>query len=621
MSNSALETFEAPQQSKYTEPLLFVPGEYKLSQVGRVPYLVAVMSLQDLVNQIKLVEDIPEEARLDWSLEELFQRDISWDRVQTDLVNGYLKDSNKLSFFNSLTIALLPQKGLEIEEIYGEPESSPTARYPNWEKIDVGNICVEYISDRSIGVVRWHKERVFPVAIDGQHRLAALKKYCEEGKDHLGLGVALDTKIPLIFLILDERVGFKGRSENLLGTLREIFIDLNKNARRVPKSRLILLEDLDIQSLCVRTLLASNAKETSSDVLPLSLVIWQEDEAKFDAESRYSHAITSVLNLNEIVHSCLAVKPFEEIDRLDGSQIRRYVAQLNAKLELDPEVEASIKEHLELCVDRQDPFSFKAEHLTAFKQAFSEQWTSRITSVFREFTPYKKYLSEAKQIGAIDGMLADYLLLPEEKREGFKERKKAEHETFNPRLKIETPLEKLKALKENEWAFYVVFQKALFINLFRLETQKESLELGEGVQSRDGFITWWMTQINALYERGVFDLHWKKGQRDLWRGLAKRPDNGTIQYSNAAANRISSFITISIWFNHASPSQDVDTFADSLMQDDSKLPNIVRTAFKGQGMVRSGLETLIGDSDELEDEELEKMVRAELLKRLKAIQE
>jgi DGQHR domain-containing protein len=622
MLKMTLETFEAPQQNKYTEPLLFVPGEYRLSQVGRVPYLVAVMSLQDLVDQIKLVEDLPEEARLDWSLEELFQRDISWDRVQKELVEGYLKDSNKLSFFNSLTIALLPQKGLEIEECYGQPESSPTAAYPDWEKIDVGNICVEYISDRSIGVVRWHKERVFPVAIDGQHRLAALKKYCEEGKDHLGLGVALDTKIPLIFLILDERVGFEGRSENLLVTLREIFIDLNKNARKVPKSRLILLEDLDIQSLCVRTLLASKAKETSSDVLPLSLVVWREDEAKFDAESRFSHAITSVLNLNEIVGSCLGVnRPFEEIDRLDDSQVRRYVTQLNAKLKLDKEVEASIEEHLQLCINRQDPFSFDDEHLTAFRQAFREQWTPHIIRVIREFTPYRKYLSEAEQMGAIDGMLADYLLLPEEKRERFEEKKKAEDETFDPRSEINDRLEKLKALKKNEWAFYVVFQKALFINLFRLETQKESLELGEGVQSRDGFITWWMTQINALYERGVFDLNWKKDQGDLWRGIAKRPDNGAIQYSKAAANRISSFITISIWFNLASPSQDVDTFADSLMQDDSKLPNIVRTAFKGQGMVRSGLETLIGDSDELEDEELEKMVRAELLKRLKAIQE
>ena len=620
MSNSALETFEALQQNKYTEPLLFVPGEYRLSQVGRVNYLVAVMSLQDLVDQIKLVEDIPEKARVDWSLEELFQRDISWDRVQTELVNGYLKDSNKQSFFNSLTIALLPQKGLEIEEDYGQPESSPTAAYPNWEKIDVGNICVEYGPDKSIGVVRWHKERVFPVAIDGQHRLAALKRYCEEEKDYLSLGVALDTKIPLIFLILDERVGFEGRSENLLVTLREIFIDLNRNARRVPKSRLILLEDLNIQSFCVRTLLASKAKEASSDVLPLSLVVWQADEAKFDADSKFSHAITSVLNLNEIVGFCLDVKPLEEIDRLDGKDVRNHVTRLNAKLELGTGIRKNIKEHLELCLDRQEPFSFKDKHLAAFKQAFSEQWTPHIAGVVREFTPYKKYLSEAKQIGAIDEMLADYLLLPEEKREKFKERKKAEDETFNPRSEIDDPLEKLKDLKKNEWAFYVVFQKALFINLFRLEAQKGSLEIGEIAQSRNDFITWWMAQINELYEHGVFYLDWKKGQGDLWRGIAKRSDNGTIQYSKAAVSRISSFITISIWFNHTSTPQDVNAFANSLIQDDSKLPNIVQNAFKRPGMVKSGLETLISDSDELDDEKLRRRVKAELVKRLKAIQ-
>ena len=619
MSNSTLETIEVPQENKYTEPLLFVPGEYRLSQVGRVYYLVAVMSLRDLVNQIKLVEDIPEEARVSWSLEELFQRDISWDRVQKELVNGYLKDSNKQSFFNSLTIALLPQKGLEIEEDYGEPELSPPAAYPSWEKIDVGNICIEYGPRRSIGVIRWHKDRIFPVAIDGQHRLAALKKYCEEGKDRLLLGDALDTKIPLIFLILDKSVGFKGRSKNLLVTLREIFIDLNRNARKVPQSRVILLEDLNIQAFCVRTLLAEKAREDFPHVLPLSMVIWQEDEWKFDADSKFSYAITSVLNLNDIVGFCLDVKPFEEIDPLDEPRVRTYVTQLSAKLELDTEIEASIKEHLELCIDRQDPFSFKDEHLAAFRKAFKEQWTSHITGVIREFTPYKKYLSEAKQIGAIDGMLADYLLLSKDKQERFKERKKAEDETFNPRLEIEKPLESLKDLKKNEWAFHVVFQKALFINLFRLETQKESLEIGEIGQSRNDFITWWLAQINKLYEHGVFYLNWKKRQGDLWRGIAKRPDNGTIQYSKVAANRISAFITISIWFNHTSTHDDVEAFANTLIEGDRRLPNIVRTAFTARGMVKDGLKTLISDSDELDDEELRKMIKAELVKRLKAI--
>jgi len=633
MSKSKLENFEALQQNKYTEPLLFIPGEYKLSQVGRVPYLVAVMSLEDLVNQIKLVEDIPEEARLDWSLEELFQRDISWDRVRTELVNGYLKDPNKLSFFNSLTIALLPQKGLEIEESYGKPESSPSASYPKWNQIDVGNIRIEYIPDRSIGVVRWHKERVFPVAIDGQHRLAALKQYYEEV--HLTPGVSLETKIPLIILILDERVGFEGRSEkSLIGTLREIFIDLNKNAREVPKSRLILLEDLNIQSFCVRTLLASKAKESSSDVLPLPMVTWREDEAKFDS----GYAITSVLNLNEIVGYCLGRRSIEEIDRLDESQVRGYVDQINAKLELGTETQESIKKHLQSRVGREEPFSFTDEHLAAFREAFRKQWTPHIIRVFWEFGPYKKYFSEAKQIGAIDGMLADYLLLPEEeglpqkkaKRERFKERKKAEDETFNPKLEIDAPLETLENLKENEWAFYVVFQKALFINLFELETQRPSLFNDEIGESRNGFMTWWIAQMNALYDCGVFNLDWKegKGNADLWLGIANNPVSGTIQYSKAAANRISAFITICIWFNNDSTQEDVNAFAESLIGDSDRLPVIVRNAFKNRGMVKEGLESLVKariDHRQEDDEEklarkVKREIKKELVKRLKAIQ-
>ena len=166
-------------------------------------------------------------------------------------------------------------------------------------------------------------------------------------------------------------------------------------------------------------------------------------------------------------------------------------------------------------------------------------------------------------------------------------------------------MEQLRGLKKDEWAFYVVFQKALFINLFGLEAQKESLEIGEASQNRDNFVTWWIEQINKLHESGVFYLNWKQGRGDLWRGIAKRPDNGTIQYSKAAARRLSSFITISIWFNHDSTYQDANVFASSLIADESDLPNIVRTAFKRQGMVRSGLQTLVQlgtDSDDLDDD-------------------
>ena len=624
MSNNGIETFVLPKHDKYTEPLAFIPGKYTLSQAGQVPYFSAVIPLQDLVNQIKLVEDIPEEARLTWSLEELFQRDINWQRVHNELVNGYLKDPNKLNFFNSLTIALLPQDGLKIENQYGEPEysPSPTINNEDWKKIDVGNICVEFNQDESIGILRWHKERIIPVAIDGQHRLAALKQYCEDLTP--GISHELNTKIPLILLILDNRVGFEERhGKSLIETLREIFIDLNRNARGVAKSRLILLDDLNIQSFCVRTLLASHVTDVSTDVLPLSMVTWREDDAKFDVDS--GHSITTVLNLNEIVDICLGGAALEVSDLLGETEVRRYVGNIKSKLELTPEVQQSIDNHLQLCINRVEPFSFKTEHLNTFKEAFRLQWTPHIVQVFREFAPYKKYLLKAEEIGAVDRMLADYLLSSKENRENFKNRKKEEDRTFDPHTKIDVPLTELQELKRNEWAFYVVFQKALFINFFGLDAQRQEFSGREIGDTRESFLTWWLEHINALHERGVFNLDWKAGksEADLWLGIANNPVSGTIQYSRAAANRISAFMTICLWFNSDPAQPEAKAFATSLIEETNiELPTIVRNAFSRT--LRPGLVSLIRakiDTDDPDDEKLMKrMIKSELVKRLKATQ-
>lgn len=616
MSNGILDTFEAQIQNKYTQELIFVPGEFRLSPIGTVPYLAAVMPLRDLVDRIHLVEDIPEETRFDWSLEELFQRDISWDRVKKELVDGYLNDQNKLAFFNSLTIALLPRNGSVIEESYGEAESRPPGRGDGWNRIDVGNICVEHLTSGGIGVIRWNKERIFPVAIDGQHRLAALKEYYNERRETTAPNSPeFDTKIPLIFLILDQRVGFNGRREDsLIRTLREIFIDLNKNAREVPKSRLILLEDQNIQSLCVRTLLADKAKDFSSDVLPLSIVTWREDEPKFDS----GYSFTSVLNLNEIVSCCFDRASLLVTDLLEERRIKQYVDKITAKLQLESSDQESIQEHVQLCISRVEPFSFNEEHLNAFREAFRQQWTPYIVRVFKEFEPYKNYCLTAERIGALDRMLADYLLLPVERREKFKDRKKMDDETFNPDSEIEAPLQELGNLKSNEWAFQVVFQKALFINLFELEPQAPSVFY---INGRDDILTWWISRLNELHGQGVFHLHWKaeKGKADLWLGIANNPGSGSIQYSQAAANRISSFITICIYFKQSNSTLDVDEFANSLMNGSDTLPALVTNAF---AKIRTGLESIVraaAPSDEIDENTLNRDVKSHLVKRLKAL--
>lgn len=616
MPDSSLENFEAPRENMYTDPLLFVQGEYDFSQVGRIPYFSTVMSLRALVDEIKLVEDIPGNTDFDWSLEELFQRDINWKRVKKELVDGYLKDSNKLCFFNSLTIALLPQDNGVITESYGLPISSPPVLYPNWECDDVGNIHIEYGPNKSIGVVQWHKERIFAVVIDGQHRLAALKEYWKELIDNSSATTQdIQLKIPILLLILDERVGFKGRNKKApIKTLREIFIDLNKHARPVPKSRLILLEDMNAQSVGVRTLLKNDVTE-STDKLPLSIVTWREDDAKFDSE----YSITTVLNLNEIVSYCWDGLSLQGLDNLDERRVKDYVREIIGSLHLERKITDSINQRKELCIGRGEPFSFTEDQLTAIQKAFRQQWTPHIARIFREFRPYKLYFSKARDIGAINGILRDYLLLPKDQREKFCKRKKMENQTFNPRVTIEFPLAELEALKKGEWAFYVVFQKALFRNFLLLEPIRESLSIGEHGKDRNSFLTWWLEQVNALHESGVFNLNWKRGKDELWRGIAKNPISGTIQFSNAAVNRISSFITICIWFNLEPEQSETKTFVSLLKEDGArKLPNTVKRAFKRY--VAGGLESLIRAKldDDIEDEKLENMVRRELIKRLEA---
>ena len=463
MSNNGIEDIVSQPRNEYTEPLFFIPGKYTLSQVGQVPYFSSVMPLEDLVEQIKLVENILEDTELTVSLEGLFQRDINWDRVKDEIVNGYLKQQNKLNFFNSLTIALLPGTGSKIEDDYGDPEyiPSPTYKNKNWKKIDVGNICVEFNSDDSLGVLRWHKKRVFPVAIDGQHRLAALKEYCKDLTTENP--PELNTKVPIIFLILDKDIGFEGRQgKSLIETLREIFIDLNKHARVVSKSRLILLDDLNIQSFCVRTLLDSDEKDSYPEVLPLSMVTWRENDIKFDT----GYSITTVLNLNEIVDSCLSGASLDGPSSLEENEVKKYIDKIKGKLELSGEVQESINNHLRLCTNRVQPFGFEDGHLDAFKEAFRSQWTPHIVRVFREFAPYAKFLSTAQEIGAIDGTFSNYLLKSKENRDAHRKSEEEKDNKFDPVEKIDLPLDQLIELKKNEWAFYVVFQKALFINFF-----------------------------------------------------------------------------------------------------------------------------------------------------------
>ena len=201
-----------------------------------VSFYQCVITLEEAAKELKLVENLPSDLRSKWKLEELFQREIDWERVENEIVNGYLRRPEKLKFFNSLTVALLPvdEKKMLASE-YGEtphaPDLKDAFKKAPWEVVNAGGVQIVRHDKTSHGYFRWDPKRIFPATIDGQHRLASLQKIYNDGNLP---SVALETKLSVIFLVLDPRAGFDitklnlAQEENpILTVVREVFIDLN----------------------------------------------------------------------------------------------------------------------------------------------------------------------------------------------------------------------------------------------------------------------------------------------------------------------------------------------------------------------------------------------------------
>ena len=230
----------AEQSLRITPRKTVLKGVFELSKAA-VPYYLTSMTIEDLNRELKLVEDMPADYRSKWSLEELFQRDIDWDRVSADIVTGYLKRKEKRTFFNALTVALLPvSREGTLNDDYGHPDAEelPANEGPfghaDYATANIGGIQIASRKggESDVSYIRWNEQTVFPATIDGQHRLAALRQFLNNSSL---TKAQRSTKVPIIFLVLDERVGFKSDSAHagmdgnpLLSLVREIFIDLNK---------------------------------------------------------------------------------------------------------------------------------------------------------------------------------------------------------------------------------------------------------------------------------------------------------------------------------------------------------------------------------------------------------
>jgi hypothetical protein len=456
----------------------FLAGAFRLSRWG-IPYFASTVGVNEAANYLLLTNEIPGSEEINWQLEELYQRDVDWPRVERSIV-PYLRNQEAPQFFNSITIALVPfspsQRRIEPDfgssDVWSPPGVSQPDRFER--TLDIGPLSFGFWNDWQSpedagfqsGELRWNTTEVMGVAIDGQHRLAALKSLSAGSPPTLA-----DTRVPVLFLVFDPQLGYVApEAQSIVELLRVLFIDLNKHAQTVSRARQILLDDRDPHAVCLRSVVGTELTEDLNELslpeprLPLSLVDWHREQAKFD-DGPY---LATVLGIDWIVSEVLGGRPIS--DYTDYNAVKKQLQRLRNQLGIDLSQEWSRVQELEDV--RLSPFGYRSDELEAISDAFSYVWARPISELLTRFAPYSEYLAVRINDGSLSLDFQHwYRLYERQAGDVYAGRANDEYRQFLSRLSSrEQPISeeffkrRLREHEENKkgnLAFNVVFQRAL----------------------------------------------------------------------------------------------------------------------------------------------------------------
>ncbi len=382
----------------------------------RLPYFSTVISFKDVAESFSLVDECGKYKTQDWRLEELYQRSLNRERV-LQIASRYLRPgiADRPPFFNSLTIALSAQPGAARSPCHVSefPGAVKTFSLPG---LAISARTVESLPEAagrdvpvsaSFGMACWQRgDQLMAVAIDGQHRLAAIKEFVHKNPSESSRAF-----MNVIVLVLDEEFGFLSpRPMSSVEAMRSVFIDLNKHAVPVSSARNVLLDDQSAFSRYVRVLISQRlalsepCDEPASPVvrqrvrregefrsrIPLSLIDWHtEHKSKFD-EGPY---ISSVLALSWCVDKVLKRslgKDFKIPAGFDPDEDKPYAPFERAIEKLGLGLAA--KNRLQQCADSAppSPFHFSPDELESISAVFQQRLAGAFVTLFCGFAPYQE---------------------------------------------------------------------------------------------------------------------------------------------------------------------------------------------------------------------------------------
>ena len=369
------------KEKKYNQSLSGFFGEFGTGSAAKVFFIQSGLSPENL-DKIKLISDIRGSER--WSVRDLFQREVDDDRVTNSLI-PYFEDDRKIKFFNPLTLTLLPNKDMSD----GSKILKKIPKVEIREESIEGRDWIIYEADPyfrflfakgapEYGIAEWQDKHVNIVAIDGQHRLSALKRYFDDPKSDSKHKDFLKWTVPVVLLTL-RSLDYGNEQLTLLDVTRSLFVYINKEAKKPSESRQILLSDESINAVCTQEILEyaheNDLKpydDRENHKIPLLFFAWRDSDE-------------SPCHLKEVKEIYDWLAEYILGDDFDDSQ--------KATLNINPNHALN-----DLFIGDKKKRRLTAEFAKILRTEFSNKILPGITHLLENFIPYKNYIEKLRDL-------------------------------------------------------------------------------------------------------------------------------------------------------------------------------------------------------------------------------
>jgi hypothetical protein len=391
-----------------------IPVEYLLTYADFDP-----ASQQDQI--LKYLSPVREIFELkDQNFDELLQRDLDDARISSELIPYLLSvsDNSLIRLFPPIVVTVLPldvntnhpgryYPKVEIEELTGNDGGYPTQVIRSGPKDSQTFRLERPVVDQRIypfadNVLRLNPSKVRLVIVDGQHRAMALiaiqrnlqadwsQTNREPYKDFYAHWTAqklqtFDLKkvsLPIMLCFMPTLDDQSNIGIDLVNASRSIFLTLNQTARAVSESRNRLLNDADICSEYLRSVLTKIKDDTDDNAKSLKIWNIELDQTKDRVRVESSVAVSSVNHLYYMIeHLVLRDSEINGISDRSGTFANR------TRLDLHHSRTGADQKILSAILNATNRNRYTTDIRDSLKDIFMEHYGLRVIRILSEIMP------------------------------------------------------------------------------------------------------------------------------------------------------------------------------------------------------------------------------------------